>query len=366
MKNKEKKILHIILGTKGEFVKIAPIIKELDNRTIRYNLIYTSQHTQIIEELSQVFDIRKPDFFLHHRRDDIVQMKQVVYWYLRCIFRSIRYRQELWQNCDGICLLHGDTPSTLLGLIIAGLHNMRIAHVESGLRSYDFLNPFPEEMVRLLTTRFADYLFAPSNWAANNLKRETVKGKIYNTEGNTVFDAVEYVLTKGVALKNPDAPYVVAAIHRIETLYVKERCALVVQAVKKIANKWNVIFVGYKPTIRRLKNYGLMDQIDQNQNIIISPYYDYSSFIKLIRKAMFVITDGGGLQEETYYLNIPCLLMRKTTERQEGLNLTSYLSDFNMSNVDYFLEHYESFKRTSNLIKTNPSKFIVDTLMKSQ
>lgn len=365
MKAQQHRFVHIILGTKGEFVKVAPIIKELDNRRIRYNLIFTGQHTQILEELRTVFEIKKPDFYLHQRDDDIAQMRQVPFWYLRCIIRSIRYKRNLWQECDGICLIHGDTPSTLLGLMIAMLHNMRIAHVESGLRSYNFLNPFPEELIRIITSRFADYLFAPSAWAVNNLIKGIIKGKIFNTEGNTVFDAIEYVLARDIEQRVTKSPYVVAAIHRIETLYVKERCDIIVHTIQKIAQKWNVIFVGYKPTIRKLINYGLMNELDQNPNVVISPYYNYAAFIKLVKNALFIITDGGGLQEETYYLNIPCLLMRKKTERQEGLNLTSYLSDFRMSNVNYFLDHYESFRRTSNLVTKSPSKFIVDTLMNS-
>lgn len=365
MKGNRNTFLHIIMGTKGEFVKMAPIIKELDNRGIDFNLIYTNQHTQLIEELSKVFDIRYPNFYLHHRIDDIMQMKQIPFWYLTCILKSCFFRQQLWQRHDGICLLHGDTPSTLLGLIIGRIHNLRIAHVESGLRSYNLLNPFPEEIIRILTTRFADFLFAPSQWAAYNLKKGIIRGQIVNTEGNTVFDAIEYVLKKDVDLELPASNYVVAAIHRIETLYMKERCALVVEALKKISIKLHVIFIAYKPTVSRLIKYGLMHQIGQNQNISVSPYYDYASFIKLIKNATFVITDGGGLQEETYYLNIPCLLMRKKTERQEGLESTCYLCDFSMQNVNYFLENYKSFRRTSNSIRTNASKVIVDTLMTS-
>ncbi len=365
MKDQQQRFVHIILGTKGEFVKVAPIIKELDSRRIRYNLIFTGQHTKILEELLTVFEIRQPDFYLHQRDGDIVHMKEVPIWWIRCIIKSIKYKTELWQRRAGVCLLHGDTPSTFLGLIIAKLHNKKIAHIESGLRSYNFLNPFPEELIRILTTRFADYLFAPSAWAANNLKKEPIRGKIFNTEGNTVFEAIEYVLKKNVPLTFHAPCYVVAAIHRFETLYMKERCAMVVESIKKVAKKWPVIFIAYKPTVLRLKEYGLMSQLDGNQNIIINSYYDYSSFIKLISNAVFVITDGGGLQEETYYLNIPCLLMRKTTERPEGLNSTTYLSNFSMLNVDYFLNHIESFKRKSILIKPNASNFIVNTLMES-
>lgn len=359
-----KRMLHIVLGTKGQYVKMAPVIKELDKRRSKYNLVHTRQHTTITEQISEVFRIRPPDYFLDNRRDDIVNIRQVFFWYLKCILKSVIYRKQLWKNRGGICLIHGDTPSTLLGLIIAKINGLEVAHIEAGLRSYSIFHPFPEEIIRVITTKFSDYLFTSSKWAYKNLKQENVKGKIFNTKSNTVFDAIEYALESDFEVDIPKSKFVVAAIHRNETLYVKDRFAFSISIIEKIAKKWKVIFVVHKPTMFRLKKNGLFNKINQNKNIIIKPYYEYFSFMSLIKKAIFVVTDGGSLQEETYYLNIPCLILRKKTERQYGLDSTSYLSNFDVSKIDYFLENYEKFRRKTNLLNSSPSKSIVDILSK--
>lgn len=359
-----KKTFHIILGTKGQFIKMAPVIKELEKRDIKFNLIHTRQHTEITRVISQAFEIKKSSFFLVNQADDVVNILQLVVWFFKCIVNGIRYKKKLWKNCKGICLIHGDTPSTLLGLVIAKINGIKVAHIESGLRSYLFFHPFPEEIIRIVTMKFADYLFAPSEWAYMNLVKMKVQGNKVNTNGNTVFDAIKYGIGEDSRFDKKDDKFVVATFHRVETLYHKKRFLFCIGVMEKISRRQKIIFVVHKPTMVRLKKYGLLSRITSNKNIVMKPYYEYFSFIHLIRKAEFVVVDGGGLQEETYYLNIPCLILRKKTERFYGLKETSYLSNFNFDEVDYFCENYKNFMRKEPLLDTNPSKKIVDILIK--
>lgn len=352
-------MIHVILGTKAQFIKMAMILKEFDRLKVEYNLIHTHQHTEITEKISENFKLKNPDKYLVKRNGDIVSSIQVPLWYLKCIFNG----KKVLNGKKGICLLHGDTPSTLLGVIIAKINGIKIAHIEAGLRSYSLINPFPEEIIRRITTRFSDYLFAPSDWAYNNLLKEKVNGKIFNTDGNTVFDAIRFILKSNVKIKIPKEKYVIALMHRNETILIKSRFKAALYAVEKASEKFKVIFVLHKPTEIKLKEYGLFDSIKKNENIILKPYYDYFSFMKLINNAEFIMADGGTLQEETFYLNKPYLILRERTERDYGLDSTSCLSKLNKEKIDYFIKNYKNFKRKDKIKFGEPSKKIANIMM---
>lgn len=360
----DNKILHIMMGTKGQFVKMAPVMMELERRGVEYNFIHTHQHTVISEKISKVFKLKKPDSYVVKRKKDVVSIKDVFFWYLKCCYNGLFHKKDIWKGKKGICLLHGDTPSTLLGLILAKIAGIKIAHIEAGLRSYNLRHPFPEEIIRRVTTRFADYLFAPSDWAYNNLTKERVKGKSYNTKANTVFESISHILKSNIVIKIPEEPYVVAAVHRNETLYVKQRLKIAIEAIKLAAEKFKIIFVMHTPTKKKLKEHGFYDDIVNNKNIEVHPYFDYFSFIKLVQSAVFVMSDGGGLQEETYFINKPCLILREKTERQYGLGVTACLSEFNMDKIRDFIGNYDKFKRSEDICQIMPSKIIIDNIQK--
>lgn len=358
-------MIHILMGTKGQYIKMAPILREFENRGLNYNLIHTSQHFKITRKLAEIFQLKKPDIYITKKRDDLRNFPEMVIWFAKNIFYGIKLRKQIWRDQKGIVLLHGNTESSLLGLILAKISKIKIFHIESGLRSYDFLNPFPEELNTMLMIRFSDILFAPSLWAQENLRQEK-KEKIC-TNGNTVFDALRYVV-KCENYQNYQVPrykYIVAAISRKETLYSKKRLKIVINAIELSASKEKVIFILHKHTTYALKKNNLFSKIEKNANIIaFYDYLPYSQFMKLISHSEFVITDGGGLQEETYFLNKPCLLLRKKTERMEGLNETACLSKFNFSIIEKFIQNYKRYQRKTELNSASPSKIIVDYLVK--
>lgn len=358
------KIIFVLIGTKGQYVKMAPVLKEMDRRKIKYRFIHTSQHTRIAREISRVFGLKKPDYYLDKRKDDIVTIMQTFSWMSKCILKSVFKKKEIWDNKKGICFIHGDTPSTLLGLIIAKIAGIKVAHVEAGLRSYNFFHPFPEEIIRIVTTKFADYLFAPSDWSAKNLKNEKVNGKIFNTKANTVFDAIDIALKKKDETWMPKNPYAVAAIHRNETIYVKKNFDIGLKTIEKISAKMKVLFVVHKPTMKKIRQYGWLERVNKNKNIIMKGYYEYFSFMRIVSNAEFVVSDGGGLQEETSFLNIPCLILRRRTEREWGLGITAHLSNFNEKKIDYFIKNYKKFRAKEKPRIRSPSKIIVDETLK--
>jgi UDP-N-acetylglucosamine 2-epimerase len=353
-------MIHVFIGTKAQFIKTMPVIKELDRRNIKYNFIDSGQHAEISNQIRISFRLRSPDVYLRKQKKDITSIKQMVLWALKYFylgsFRRKRIFDEIFKGKKGICLIHGDTLSTLLSMFLAKRAGIAVAHIEAGLRSYNIFHPFPEELIRIITMKFADVLFAPSEWAVDNLKKLRIREEIVNIEANTILDSLRNVR------KSEDKGHdnhVLVTIHRFETIFSKKRLKFVLDVIDELSKKFKVIFVIHKPTLSRLKKWN-MDHFLERGNIIPLELQKYDEFIKLMRKAMFVVTDGGSIQEECFYLNIPCLIMRKATERREGLGSNAYLSEFDKGRIDYFIENWQQFKVENKFKELSPSQKIVN------
>lgn len=360
----EKNIIHVMIGTKGQLTKMASVLQELDRQKIKYNFIRTGQHTKIIDQMLKTYNLREPDYQITKRKKDLENISQCIVWITQCILSGLKHKKKMWQGKRGIVLIHGDTESTLIGVILAKLSGIKVAHVEAGLRSFHVLNPFPEEIIRRITSRFSDYMFAPGKWACGNLQKEHVNGKIIDTKYNTVFDTIRYILKTKPTIELPKGKYVILAFHRKETVYVKPRLEKAVKCLELVAENHKVIFVLHKNTEYTLEKEGYLDKLKKNGNIIFKHYYDHVSFMHLVKNCTLVVTDGGSLQEETFFLDKPCLILRDRTERQEGLGQTAYISELNLNKIKYFLDNYKKFKRKEKIEHISPAKIVVDESVK--
>jgi UDP-N-acetylglucosamine 2-epimerase (non-hydrolysing) len=260
-------------------------------------------------------------------------------------------------------LIHGDTLTTLISLLYAKRCGQRVAHIEAGLRSYHLLNPFPEEMIRLIAMRFSDLLFAPSDWAFENLRKMGYSAKAVDVGGNTGMDAVRYAANCSKAHQRPDEPYVVVTVHRVETIYSRSRLRTVAALVERIARERTVLLVLHAPTRQQLVRFDLFDGMQQNESIKTLPLQPYPVFMDLLSGADFVMTDGGSIQEEAYYLNVPCLIMRTKTERVEGLGENAYLAAFDPERIEQFLQSFPKLRRSDIDENFHPSGILVDHLL---
>jgi UDP-N-acetylglucosamine 2-epimerase (non-hydrolysing) len=154
----------------------------------------------------------------------------------------------------------------------------------------------------------------------------------------------------------------VVTIHRSEVLFCEDLIKIALRAVFEAAKFIKVIFVVHRVTLARLKAFDQLTNLMKNENILLEDYFDYPSFMSLVQGAQFVMTDGGGLQEETFFLNVPCLILRKKTERNFGLGTTALLSELKSENIDYFLQNYHAFKR-KEFEPHHPSQFIAEKLL---
>ncbi|MEE9912503.1 MAG: UDP-N-acetylglucosamine 2-epimerase [Deltaproteobacteria bacterium] len=363
-------MIHVAIGTKAQFIKMAPIIKELDVLGLDYNLIDLGQHSLISADLIKEFDLRAPDVYLA-KGSNISRIGQGLVWIFGLVVRGLnktKLKKEAFKNRDGVCLIHGDTVSTLLALFLAKRAGIKVVHVEAGLRSYNIFEPFPEEIVRLIAMRFSDILFAPSVWAKDNLFKMGYSEKTVLISANTSLESALFSLKQSglPESKLPDK-YALVTIHRMENVFSRRKMTLVVEFIEKMSDDLPVVFVLHQPTINAVAKFGLKQRLDNVKGINFFEILSHQYFIHLLNRSEFIITDGGSIQEESYYLNKPCLLLRKRTERMEGIGGNVIISEFKLDAMMDFFRRYKDFKNKDvGLLNFKPSKEIIEYLMQKE
>lgn len=354
-------MIHILIGTKAQLIKMAPIMRELQLREIEYNFIFSGQHNETIKDIRANFGVKAPDFILNEG-SDITSIPQIFYWFLKTMGIGLFNKAEMFKNdLNGIILNHGDTFSALLGSILGKISGHKTGHIESGLRSFRLFHPFPEEITRRLVFRLTDYFFCPGDWATENVKK--YKGEVINTKENTLYDALNLSASYAEPADCPGVPFAIATVHRYENIFKPEQLSKIVEIIERIAVNIKVLLIMHPPTVKNLRKYNYYDRLAANTMIELRPRYDYFRFITLLKKAEFIISDGGSNQEECFYIGKPCLLLRHATERREGLGRNVLLSCFDPGLIDNFVNNFKSYEFPPYIVPTGPSKLIVDQLV---
>lgn len=358
-------MIHIAIGTKAQLIKMAPVIRGLKQKGIVFNLIDLGQHSLITKDLREEFGLDEPNLFLSKDKN-ISTIREALLWLAKIFFKSLSsswIKKRIFLNKSGICLIHGDTVSTILGLYLAKRAGLKVAHIESGLRSFCWLEPFPEEILRNIAMRFSDILFAPSQWAFDNLVKMGLEKKSILLPGNTGQEAGFFSLKKNVDLDLKLDKFCLLTFHRIENIFLKKRLIFIVEMIKKVSSRIPIVFVRHQPTISQLNRFGLWQRLNKIQNIFYFKILSHRQFIHLLNRCEFVITDGGSIQEEAFYLGKPCLLLRRYTERNEGLGENVVLSKLDKGTIEYFLSHVLDFVRPNRVSEaTTVSEAIVGSL----
>jgi len=338
---------------------------EFDRRKISYRFIFTGQHQETMDALRQNFNLREPDVILYSGRD-ITKIGQMILWAFRILWKILWQREKIFGagTRDDVVLTHGDTFSTLLGALAGRLAGKRVAHVESGLRSFRWFHPFPEEITRLLTFRLSNIYFCPGAWATKNLKK--YRGEKVNTQHNTLLDGVRIAVKDSapIPVKTPNTKFVLCSVHRFENIFRKNVLEKIVEQILKISKKFPIMFVLHPPTEQQLKKFGLWEKLKTCERIHLFPRQSFFDFIKILNASEFLITDGGSNQEESFFLGKPCLLFRHATERQEGIGKSAFLSELDPKKIDEFVQNYEKFQGEFSAEKVSPTGIIADFLTK--
>ena len=354
-----------VFGTTGELIKLAPVLVRLRQRGHGVVLATTGQQvTQIPSFLSQ-FGLPQPDLWLGHGADgrDLATSGDIPRWLLGVCRSFSRERRRLRDRLAGgpgrpLALVHGDTMTTVLGAMMGRVLRAPVAHIEGGLRSGDLRNPFPEELNRKLTTGVARIHYAPGPWAASNLRR----GIVVDTGSNTVRDSLDLVPDGfDPSFAVPVEPFGIVSLHRFELLNARPLLEATIRCLVDAAHTTPLLFVDHPVTIAAVDRFGL-GPLFASSRLQRIPRLTFFDFVQLERRCSFVVTDSGGSQEECYYLDRPCLVHRKRTERREGLGETTVLSRLDTGVLEDFLREPGRFRRTSAVPAASPSDVVVDDL----
>jgi UDP-N-acetylglucosamine 2-epimerase (non-hydrolysing) len=331
-----------IIGTRAELIKCFPLMQEMTKNKISYYFIHTGQHD--LSKLCKKFKIRQPDIILTMPPKSTSKFfgktGKAIIWNLKLVFK-IRKELKKIKNLNYV-FYHGDTMTTTSAAIASSkLFNpskkYKNVHLEAGLRSENLFEPFPEEISRKIADKFSDILLAVSTRAENNLKKEHCKGKII-VVGNTVVDSAKIALKLAKKQKLPKK-FAIITVHRHENIKSKERLEKIVEIITSVSIP--CYFSLHDNTKNKLKEFNLLKKITSNKNIKLLKNLEYPEFIYLISKCSLILTDGGSIQEESLVFKKPCILLRKSTERQEGLTTgINYLSKLDVEKTKEKIDDY--------------------------
>ena len=313
----EEKTVAVIVGTRPEAIKLAPVILELGASSVFSPLIVsTSQHRQMVTQILDNFGL-SPDLDLDvmRPRQSLSELTGILSNQLGLLFQR--------EKIDAV-IVQGDTTSAFIGGLCAFYHKIPVAHVEAGLRSNDRYSPFPEELNRSMLTRLATWHFAPTDHARRQLLNENISAKDIYVCGNTVVDALNWMI---VRLDGSLSPFpelvdgerlVLVTCHRREN--IGKPMIDVATAVARLCRthpKLKVLFPMHpNPAVRD----AVIPILEHNPQVTLCEPLDYDAFLCTLKQSFFVMSDSGGIQEEATALGKPVLVLRRETERPEGVH----------------------------------------------
>ena len=330
-----RKVL-LVFGTRPEAIKMAPLVMELQKQKERIETVVcvTGQHREMLDQVLEIFDI-KPDYDLNimKRGQDLYDVTARVLTGMREVLKEIK---------PDIVLVHGDTTTSTAAALAAFYQQIPVGHVEAGLRTHNIYSPWPEEMNRLLTGRLATYHFSPTPLSRNNLIKESVDDRNIIITGNTVIDALYWVVDKiknNKELDNELESVLSKAGYDVNRLDNGKKLVLITghrrenfgdgfinmcTAIKDLTVKYPDLDFVYpmhlNPNVRKPIHEVFGENLSGLKNMFFIEPLEYLSFVYLMEKSSIVLTDSGGIQEEAPGLGKPVLVMRDTTERPEALD----------------------------------------------
>lgn len=337
--------ISIIVGTRPEIIKMSSIIKVADKKKFDYDIIHTEQHYNY--ELNKIFfeelKLPNPNYYLNVGSGTQAQQTANA---------MTKIEEVLVKTKPDLVLVEGDTNTVLAGALAATKLDIKVGHVEAGLRSYDIR--MPEEHNRRLTDHISAYLFAPTNTNLRILRGEKVWGKIFVT-GNTVIDAcLEYLPfaeKKSKILNDINFDkYALATAHRAENV---DNINVLKEFVKIFTEcPIPVVYPIHPRTVKRLKEFGLYKKIQNHKNVQLMEPVGYFDLLVLMKNCSFILTDSGGLQEEATAPNIrkKVFILRKSTERTEAVK--AKYAELIGTNADNVLKGVNKFIKNPDIPKT--------------
>jgi len=359
--------IYFFCGTTAELIKLAPIIKRFKEQKIPFKFITSGQTKIRFEDLEEYTGHIK----IYHsfpEKENKSSIINFIFWFIKTLGQAIfLFRSEFLglNKSNSYFIIHGDTVSSLIGALLARFYGLKIVHVESGLRSFNFLEPFPEEICRFIIIRLSDILFAPNDWAISNLKG--LGGEKVNTGQNTVVESVFWVLSRKTRFKAiVGRKYYILTMHRQEHVLFRSKWTreMLEFVIKNSPLDLYCVLVMHHWTKKFLNSLNITDF--QRKRLLVVERLPYIEFINLMRRCEYYVGDGCSNQEEAYVMGIPYIALRNLTERVEGLNKNVVISFEDTSRIKDFLVKYLKYRKSSLKPTASPSEIIIDYLVSNK
>lgn len=313
MSNRKK--VMVVFGTRPEAIKMAPVVLALKKQKYYFKttVVVTAQHREMLDQVLETFEI-VPDYDLN-----LMKKEQSL---VDITTKTLKELDQLMKKITpDIVLVHGDTSTTFAASLAAFYNKIQVGHVEAGLRTENKYSPFPEEMNRKLTGVIADFHFAPTEQAKENLRKENKQETQIFVTGNTVIDALQTTVTEDFShpiLHNfRNKRLLLVTAHRRENL--GENMRQMFRAIHRIIKAFNDVYVVYpvhlNPVVKKLAK----EILGEEERIRLIEPLNVIDFHNFMARAHLILTDSGGIQEEAPSLGVPVLVLRDTTERPEGI-----------------------------------------------
>jgi len=346
--------IYFFIGTKAQAIKCLPLLRKfVIEENYNVYIIDSGQHVEIVNPILKEFS--RKDLIrinLNKNTSNIATFSQSFSWVYKFVVNFLIFNNSTKYNIkNGVCIIHGDTLSTLMGLLWSKKNKLKTLHLESGLTSKKLLSPFPEEIIRRTVSKFSDILIAFDENSYNYLTKNYKNKYIKRISENTI---VETIKTKN---ENIILNTALVTLHRTENLVSKRNLEKFICFLNNLSKTHSIDWYLHEPTFHYLKKH----KINIPKNIKTHDLVNHDLFIEYLSKADVVITDGGSIQEECYFLGKKTVIWRETTERVYALNSNMFISKFNIDESINFIFNNKNLS-TPHLMSLKPSQEIFDYL----
>tara|TARA_B100000902_G_C27318207_1_gene922614 strand:- start:3415 stop:4497 length:1083 start_codon:yes stop_codon:yes gene_type:complete len=349
------------LGTKAQFIKTVPVINRIDDNNAEIYLYNTSQHYELTKNQIEKIHINYIEHKVTDNIKEIDTVSSLLYWFVKNLTYILFFKDEnntKFQK-NAICIIHGNTISSLLGLLWSKKNKIKIAHIEGGYRSFNWLKPFPEEIIRYYVSKFSDYIFCFDETSKKNLEEMKIKGQIIKINKNTIYDTFE---NKTIKESNDS---LIVSLHRNENIYSTKKLTEVVNLIIELNNDTfdTTIWYLHSQTKKRLLKSGLYTLLEDS-GIQLNNLTEHDDFLQMLSSAKCVLTDGESVIEECKIIGVPTYSIINKLENPNSISNNIFLYNDFKKHEDFF-NNLDLYKIASELnYNISPSKEISNYLQK--
>lgn len=359
-----------IAGTTAEIIKLAPVIRALEERGADVEFWNTAFHVGGLPATLSDLGLPQPavDLVPPTHQSDVVRVSQVPGWALRILWTVLRRRRDLRRRLAHghgrpLVVVHGDTFSTVLGALLGRFLRTEVAHVEAGMRTGNIWHPMPEELNRRLVAKIATLHFAPTQHEVEALRREKAKGVLVDTGANTVIDALRLAIDGDAPTIDLPDEFGLVTLHRFEMLRNGPVFTETLELLHEASHDLPLVMPAGNTERNRIEELGLAHLFGDRFRLVDKQ--PYARFMPLLARASFVVTDSGGLQQECGILGKPAAIHREAVESQQGIGDNLVLTGLDLQVLRDFLSGWRDHARPSLLEQFHPTEVIVAELARA-